>query len=464
MKHFIKTKKGLDIALQGQAEETVCNVMPSAEIALIPDHFNGIIPKMTVKEGEQVKAGTVIFYDKNVPMVKFTAPVSGILSCIERGERRKILSVRITPSAKIEYEKFPVLDINKASADEIKELLSNAGMLPFIKQRPFDVIADPARTPKNIFVSAWDTAPLAANCEFILKGQGADFQKGIDVLTRLTDGKVFVGIKHNSNSVELRMLKNAEIIELDGPHPIGNVGVQINHIAPVNKGDTVWTLNVQAVLYIGRLFNKGVADFSKIIALTGTEVVSPRYYKTVVGTTIASFVKGNVYKELPLRYISGNVLTGTQIEQDGWLNAYDSQITVIREGSDVHELVGWAMPRFSKFSVSRTYFSWLLDNKLMKWINKYVPLFDLKYKYDTRILGGERAFIMSGEYDKVLPMDILPEFLVKAMITEDIDKMEQLGIYEIAPEDLALCEFVCTSKIEVQKITRQALDLVKKEV
>lgn len=454
MNNFIKTKKGLNISIKGTPSEIIGNVSLSNQFALIPDDFHGITPKLEVKEGDSVNVGSPIFHDKNIPELKFVSPVSGKITSINRGERRKILSISVKSDGKQTPVAFSVPKLNTVSAEKIKSLLLEAGLFTFIKQRPYDVIANPTITPKAIFISAYDTAPLAPNYEYILSGQGKDFQTGIDVLSHLTSGKVYVGVKANSVSKELSGLKNAEIIYLQGPHPIGNVGIQIHHIYPINKGENVWTVNAQDVLYFGRLFNTGSLDFNKIIALTGPEVIAPQYYKTILGSQITSFINENVIKKRHLRYISGNVLTGTKIEVDGYIGAYDSQITVIEEGDERHDLVGWAMPRLNKFSMSRTYFSWLTKYLLPK----------KSYQFDARILGGERAFIMSGEYDKVVPMDILPEFLVKAMITKNIDKMEQLGIYEIAPEDLALCEFVCTSKIEVQKITRQALDMLKKEL
>jgi len=459
MANLIKTKRGLDIQLSGKAQEIIAKAVNSDVIALIPDHYRGITPKLVVKEGDIVKAGSPVFHDKTFESMNFVAPVSGKIVAINRGERRKIESITIARDTENIFESFKRNPLGDLSGEEVKAQLLNAGLWPFIKQRPYDLIADPTKAPKSIFVSCFDSAPLAPDYEFILNGQVKDFQSGVNALAKLTTGKVHLGIKSGSVSNDFRSIHQVEITEFDGPHPIGNVGIQIHHIDPVNKGEAVWTVNVQDVLFIGRFFNKGIVDLSKLIALTGPEVITPQYYRSIVGENITSIVKGNVNNGIPLRYISGNVLTGLQVEADGWFDPYASQVTIVAEGSDTHELFGWAMPRFHKFSASRLYFNGITDSKLFQ------KLFGkTEYNYDARLLGGQRAIIMSGEYDKVLPMDILPEFLIKAMIAGNIDKIEALGGYEIAPEDVALCEFVCTSKLPLQLIVRNALDNLKKEV
>lgn len=459
MANLIRTKRGLDIQISGKAQEIIGNALISDVVALIPDHYHGITPKLMVKEGDVVKAGSPVFHDKAVAEMNFVAPVSGKIIGVNRGERRKVLSITIAPDAKTTYETFNVTSLEKLNGEEIKAQLLTAGIWPFIKQRPYDVIANPTKSPKAIFISTFDSAPLAPNYEFILNGQFADFQYGIDALAKMTEGKVHLGIKAGSKSTEFRSTKNVEITEYEGPHPIGNTGIQINQLDPINKGEVVWTVNVQDVLFIGRFFNKGIVDFSRFVALTGPEVQQPQYYHTIIGSTIERIIKGKVNSNTPLRYISGNVLTGLKIEANGYLDPYASQITVIEEGSETHEMFGWAMPRLDKFSTSKTYFSGIVESKLFQSIFGKV-----NYKYDARLLGGVRAIIMSNEYDKVLPMDILPEFLIKAMIVGNIDKMEALGGYEIAPEDVALCEFVCTSKLPLQSIVRSALDTMKSEL
>ncbi|MFZ4726258.1 MAG: Na(+)-translocating NADH-quinone reductase subunit A, partial [Paludibacter sp.] len=417
----IITKRGLDIQINGKAEELIGGTIISDVIAIIPDHYHGIVPKVIVKEGDVVKAGSIIFHDKTYENMNFVSPVSGRILSVNRGERRKVMSITIERDTKIKHEKYKPKSLDELSGEEIKSELLKAGLWPFIKQRPYDVIANPNKTPKAIYISTFDSAPLAPDYRFILRGQGNDFQTGIDALTKLTSGDVHLGIKAGLETTNFRGTLNVKMTEFVGPHPIGNVGIQIHHTNPINKGEVVWTLNIQDVLFIGRYFNKGIVDFSKIIALTGPEVVNPQYYTTIVGSSIEPIIRDKVTTEFPLRFISGNVLTGLKVEANGFLDPYASQITVIEEGNDKHEIFGWAMPRFNKFSVSRMYFSQIFESALFN------EFFSKKnYEFDARLLGGRRAIIMSGEYDKVLPMDILPEFLIKAMIAGNIDKMEAL--------------------------------------
>ncbi|MCC8172166.1 MAG: Na(+)-translocating NADH-quinone reductase subunit A [Parabacteroides sp.] len=446
MANVIKIKKGLDINLKGKASEAMLGGGQSETYAIVPDSFNGITPKVTARVGDKVKAGSVLMVDKNRPEIKFVSPVSGEVIAVNRGEKRKVLSIVVKPDAKNEYEDFGVKKVTSLTGEQIKEALLNAGMWPYIKQRPYDRVANPEDTPRDIFVSAFYTAPLAPDFDFILKGQEADFQAGLDALAKLTPGKVYVGVKNGSAVAP----KGVETVLFEGPHPAGNVGVQINHIKPVNKGETVWTVNPADVIVIGRLFNKGIADFTRLVVVTGSQTSERGYVKSMAGATIASLLKGRM---LPgnNRIISGNVLTGVRVTENDYLYAYDNQVTVIPEGDDVYELFGWAMPRFDQFSQSHTYFSWLLGK-------------GKEYVMDARIKGGKRAMILSNEYDQVFPMDIMPEYLLKAIIAFDIDKMENLGIYEVAPEDFALCEFVDISKIEIQKIVREGLDQLYKEM
>ncbi len=447
MANVIKIKKGLDINLKGKAPEVSLNGGKSASYAIVPSCYDGILPKVTAKVGDKVKAGSVLMTDKNRPEIKFVSPVSGEVAAVNRGEKRKVLSIVVTPDAQMEYEDFGKKNVASLKADEVKETLLNSGMWPFIKQRPYDIVATPTETPRDIFVTAYNSAPLAPNFDFIVKGQEADLQTGLDALAKLTDGKVYVGVKAGS----ALQLKGVEVVAFDGPHPAGNVGVQINHIKPVNKGETVWTVNAADVILMGRVFNKGIADFTRLVAITGSETTERGYIKAIAGCTIESLLSGKVIGNEHLRLISGNVLTGRKVGMEDYLGAYDCQVTVIPEGDEVNEFLGWGVPGFGKYSVSHSYPMWLVGG------NK-------EYTLDARIKGGQRAMIMSNEYDKVFPMDILPEYLLKAIIAFDIDKMENLGIYEVAPEDFALCEFVDTSKIELQKIVRDGLDLLYKEM
>ncbi|WP_321480100.1 Na(+)-translocating NADH-quinone reductase subunit A [uncultured Bacteroides sp.] len=451
MANVIKLRKGLDINLKGKAAEELTSVKKSGVYALVPDDFSGVTPKVVVKEQEYVMAGKPLFIDKNHPELNFVSPVSGVVTSVERGERRKVLNIAVQAEEEQKYVEFGVKKVSELSADAVKAALLEAGLFAFIKQRPYDVIADPTNLPKAIFVSAFNTAPLAPSFEYILKGEEANFQTGLDALAKMA--KTYLSISTKQNAPALKQAKNVEITVFDGPHPAGNVGIQIHHISPINKGEIVWTIGAEEVIFIGRLFNAGQIDFTRTVALTGSEVLKPAYCKLTVGTILTNVFSGNVTKDKNLRYISGDVLTGKQISHNQYLGAFHNQLTVIPEGTEIHEMAGWIMPRFNQFSVNRSYFSWLLDTFKKR-----------EYVLDARIKGGERHMIMSNEYDKVLPMDVLPEFLLKAIIGGDIDRMEQLGIYEIAPEDLALCEFVCSSKVPIQRIVREGLDKLREEM
>lgn len=451
MAELIRIKRGLDIKLMGKADMNFGKAELATLFSIRPDDFHGVKPKVVVKEGDAVKVGTVLFHDKENPEMKFVSPASGTVLAVNRGDRRKVLDIQIQSDGAFASEPFQKVDPSTLSADKVKEIMLASGFWPFMKQRPYDVVADPRFAPKAIFISGFDTAPLAPEYDYILEGKGEEFQLGVNALKKLTTGAVHIGINIENASKVYKGTKGVVLHEFEGPHPTGNVGVQINHIDPINKGEIVWCINPQDVVTIGTAFKKGAYDFSKIVVLCGSRVKKPAYFRTTYFTQLSSIFEGNVNEESgAVRYISGNVLTGRQIAKDGFLGAYDSQVTVIPEGNQ-SEFLGWIMPRMKKFSVNRSYFSWLLGSKK-------------EYDLDTNINGGERAFIMSGEYEKVFPMDILPESLVKAIIAKDIDKMEQLGIYEVAPEDFALCEFVCTSKIETQRIVREGLDFLRKEM
>ena len=447
MANVIKIKKGLDINLKGKASEVLLNGGKSETYAIVPDFYSGVLPKVVAKVGDKVKAGSVLMIDKNRPEIKFVSPVSGEVTAVNRGAKRKVLSIVVTPDAQIEYEEFGKKNVASLKGDEVKEAMLNAGMWPFVMQRPYDIVATPGETPRDIFVSAFYSAPLAPDFNYLVKGQEADFQTGLDALAKLTSGKVYVGIRKGS---AVQQVKGVELVEVEGPHPAANASVLINHTKPINKGETVWTVDPANVIIIGRLFNKGIADFSRKVVITGSETTEQGYMQAISGCTIKSLLGGRVATDAHIRIISGNVLTGTKVTMEDYLGAYDNQITVIPEGDETHEFLGFAMPRTDQYSMSHSYFSWLMGKK--------------EYVLDARIKGGKRAMIMSNEYDKVFPLDIYPEYLLKAIIAFDIDKMENLGIYEVAPEDFALCEFVDTSKIELQKIVRDGLTLLYKEM
>ncbi len=447
MANLIKIKKGLQIPLLGASEEVLRGGVTSEFVRICPEDFHGITPKPLVKVGDRVKAGEALFFAKDHEELLITSPVSGVVSAIERGEKRRILNFEIKADSEIEYVDFGVKNVATLSADEVKSSILKAGLWCFIHQRPYDVVAAPNKKPRDIFVTGFDSSPLAPSYDFILEGQEKDLQSGFDALAKLTEGKVFLSISPKTQNKGLREAKNVVITEFEGPHPAGNVGIHINHIKPVNRGEVVWTLSAIDVALIGRFFNKGIIDLTRIVALTGSEVKDKGFYKMLIGTELTSIFENNVTEGISLRYISGNPLTGRKIGRNGVLRAFDSQVTVIPEGDDVHELVGWASLSPKRYSSGNTYLTY----------NK-------KYRLDARVLGGPRAIIVSNEYEKVFPMDIFPEQLIKATLAFNIDKMEQLGIYEVAPEDFALCEFVDTSKLEIQRIIRTGLDLLRKEM
>ncbi|MCF8369392.1 MAG: Na(+)-translocating NADH-quinone reductase subunit A [Bacteroidales bacterium] len=448
MSEVIKIRKGLDIHLQGEAEKKVKEVI-SDNFAIKPTDFHGVFPKMFVKEGDKVKAGTPVFFNKYHENIIFTSPVSGKVTEIHRGAKRKMLEVRIESDGKMDYEDFGTEAPKSLSREKIVHKLLKSGVWPLIRQRPYSVIANPEDEPKAIHISAFSSAPLAPDYNFMVDGQEKNFQAGIDALGSLTKGKVHLNLPEGGSASKVFTgVQGVNFNYFSGPHPAGNVGIQIHHIDPVNKGDVVWYLDPQAVITIGKLFLEGKYDASKIIALAGSEVKNPQYYKVIAGCNIYPVIKENRISE-NLRYVSGNVLSGTKIEKDGYLCYYDNQLTLIPEGN-YHEFLGWAMPRFNKFSYSKTFFSWLTPGK--------------KYRLDTNINGGHRAFVLTGEYEKVFPMNIYPMQLLKAIIVKDIDRMEQLGIYEVDEEDFALCEFIDASKTEMQAIVREGLDFIRKEM
>ena len=448
MANVIKLRKGLDVNLKGKAAKEKFRVETSGEYALMPDDFTGVKPKVVVKEGDVVKVGDALFVDKNHPEVKFVSPVSGTVSLVERGERRKVLSVRVCADVEQQYVDFGTKDASRMTGQEVKEVLLESGLFAFFRQRPYDVTANPEDMPKAIFVSGFNSMPLAADFEYVLSGREADFQAGLNALSRIAE--THLGVHRSQKAPALTAAENVTVTCYDGPAPAGNVGVHINHVSPVNKGEVVWTIGAEEVIFIGRLFNTGCLDLTRVIAFAGSEVTAPAYCEMKVGQRLDTLLKGRVSTGKNLRVISGNVMTGVKTSAEGYLTAHATEVNVIPEGDDVHEMLGWIMPRFGEYSSSRSYFSWLMPRKA--------------YTLDARIKGGERHMIMSNEYDSVFPMDIFPEQLVKAIIAGNIDRMEALGIYEVAPEDFALCEFVDSSKLELQRIVREGLDMLRKEM
>ena len=449
-------KRGLDIPMDGAAAKAVGSVNRPAIFKVIPDHFAGITPKLMVKAGERVKAGTALFHDKTFETMLFTSPVSGVVTEIVRGDRRKVMSINIEADARYEYESFDLRGAEK-DGEIVKTLLLHTGLWSFIKQRPYDCIALPTKTPRAIFISTFDSAPLAPDYEFVLQGQLVALQACVSALSKIAP--VYIGIKGGARATEFRELKECTKYEVFGPHPAGNVGVQINHVLPMAKGDTMWTINVQDAAIIGRFFVNGKVDMLRKVALTGPLAYEPKYYNVLPGMPVSAVLASNVQKGVTARLIAGNALSGHQVTMDEMISPYDNQFTVIDEGCETHEFMGWMLPRFNDFNVSNTDPAKMLDCGFMHWLFGHK-----KYRWDARLKGGRRAIIVSGEYDKVFPMDIYPEYLIKAMIACNLDKMEQLGANEVAPEDFALCEYVCTSKMPLQAIVREALDYMKKEI
>jgi Na+-transporting NADH:ubiquinone oxidoreductase subunit A len=450
MSNDIKIKKGLDIKLEGEAEKATENAIVSNFYAIRPEDFHQVTPKLVAREGDKVKAGSTVFYDKSDESVKFVSPVSGEIVEIERGAKRRILTIKIKADKEQVYEDFGKLDVQSANAETVKSRLLESGCWAFIKQRPYDVVAKPNGMPKSIFISAYASAPLAADLDYTLQGKEAELQAAVTALSKLTEGAVHVSVGKNGNS-PLANLNNVTVHKVSGPHPSGNVGTQINKIDPINKGEVVWTVNAQDLVIIGELLLTGKFNAERVIALAGASVKKPRYFRTKIGSEVSTMVYDNgVDKDGNDRIISGNVLTGKQVKPDGYLDYYSNIITVIPEGDD-YEFFGWNKPVFNKISTSRALtFSWLSPNK--------------KYNLDTNTNGEHRAFVVTGSYEEVFPLDIYPLQILKSCMYKDLDEMEALGMYEVAPEDFALTEFICVSKQPHQKIIREGLDLMLKEI
>lgn len=451
MSNNIDLKKGLDIPISGAAApKTRMAIVPDV-VAVKPTDFRALKPKLLVREGDKVLAGSPVLADKESPEILFTSPVSGTVTEIVRGEKRKLLEIRIKADASQEYLDFGVTNAASLDADQVKALLMKSGLWPAFIQRPYGIIANPALKPKAIFVSAFSTAPLAADTDYILRDELNNIQTAVNAIAKLTDGGVHVSLNaDNASGTPFHKLENVIFHTFSGKHPAGNVGVQIHHISPIMKGETVWTISPVMLAAIGRLLNTGRYDMGRLIAVTGPKAIEPAYVKGLPGISMKD-LKGFYDNSVSdIRFISGDVLTGENVGEDGFLGFYDTQVTLIKEGNE-HELLGWARPfRTKQFSTSHTYFSWLTPKK--------------KYDMDTNLHGGPRAFVMSDVYSKVLPMDIYPVYLTKACLAGDIDKMEEFGIYEVLEEDLALCEYVCPSKIEIQSIISDGIALMMKEM
>ena len=446
MSKIVKLKKGFDLNLVGKAPLEFIQVAAATTFAIKPTDFPGIQrPKVLVNEGDTVKAGTPILLDKAMDQVIYASPVSGEVVEIKRGDKRKLLEIKILADATVSHEKSGALDLSQDRAT-LAGKLAASGVWPNLIQRPFGIVANPADTPKAIFVSGFDTHPLAPEVPFLLQGEERYFQAGIDALAKLTSGKVHLNVDGSKAVPAIYSgVKNAQVNQFSGPHPAGNVGTQIHHLDPINKGDIAWTIAPYGVVQLGKFVLEGIYDASKVIALTGSEMTQRGYVKTCTGANVSTFVGSNSQAD-SLRIIAGNVLTGEKVDAQGYLGFYHNQVTVIPEGK-YEEFLGWLKPSSSKLSFHKA-------------IGMFSFLNRGEFKVDTNTHGEERPFVVSGVFEKVMPMDILPTYLFKAIVTEDFDEMEELGLYEVIEEDVALCEFVDPSKNELQELVRHGIELL----
>ncbi|MFZ9939319.1 MAG: Na(+)-translocating NADH-quinone reductase subunit A [Bacteroidia bacterium] len=446
MTSTIKLRRGFDIKLEGQAKKENCVAVHTQTVSINPPAFRYSTFKLLVDVGTEVQVGTPLLYDKKHPSVVVSSPVSGEVVAVHRGDRRVLQEIVILADQQQKHIEFGPLNLDSMDATTLRTSLQQAGLWPLIRRRPFDCIALPDENPIGIFVSGFDSAPLAPSVDFLIKGHEQAFQAGLHLLTRLSQAPVHLGI-HAAQTQSAALLKaeKVQIHRFEGAHPAGNVGIQMHHIRPVNKGEAAWYVHPSDVVILGRFVLNGRCDFRRRIALTGSELIEPRYVDTFLGASVQSITAGEFSGKKDVRLISGNVLTGTKVNSEGHLGYYDHQLTAIPEGNDL-EFLGWLLPSYPRPDISRSFLSGWLKNRV--------------YQVNTNTHGEERAFVVTGQYEQVLPMDIHPTYLLKSIMYQDIEEMEQLGIYEVSEEDFALCEFVCTSKIPVQKIIREGLDLM----
>ena len=449
MSNDIKIKNGLAINIKGASNNIVKKATFPKSISLNPNDFHLVTPKMAVKVGDHLEAGDVVFYSKDNQDIKFCSPVSGNVKDIVRGQKRKITEIIIDSDSSQKSKKFKTSKFENFKREEIIKSLLESGCWPFINQRPYSIIANPSDTPKSIFISAFNTAPIAADIQIVLDDQKNEFSTGIQVLRKLTDGNLNICVEKN-NQTFINDIKDVVIHNVSGPHPAGNVGVQIHHIDPISSGEKVWTIDPEDVAIIGRFFLTGNYNPLRTIAISGPPVKHPQYYKTIAGSKLSEIINDAGVSDGLLRYINGDVLSGRSVEKDNYLGFYNNTFSVLREGNH-YNMFGWIPFINNKVpSIYKTSFSWLFPNK--------------KYDLDTNMNGEERAFVVTGEMERVFPMDILPMQLLKECLIGDIEKMENLGIYEVAPEDFSLIDYSSSSKIEAQYIIRKGLDLMISEV
>ncbi|MGP2570891.1 Na(+)-translocating NADH-quinone reductase subunit A [Ornithobacterium rhinotracheale] len=450
MSKDIRISKGLDIKLVGEADKIVSEAAESKEYAIVPDDFHGIIPRLIKREGDQVKAGEAVFHSKIDDKILFPSPVSGTVKEVRRGEKRKILAIVVEPDGANTSLEFTPLDLSKATAEEVKQRLLEGGCWPFVKQRPYDVIANPEETPKAIFISGYNSAPLAPDADYLVEGKERELQAAIDALGKLTSGKIHLTIGKDSGASAFSKLNGVELHKAYGPHPVGNVSTQIAKVDPINKGERIWVVKPEDLVTIGDFLLTGKLNLTKLIAVNGGQVENPKYVRAKAGAKLEDVLAQVTIKGDNNRIIKGNPISGEKATAQDYVGAYTNQVVILEEGND-YDFFGWALPRANKFSVLRAnMFSFLSPNK--------------KYNLSTNTNGEQRAFVLTGEYEKVFPLDIYPMQLLKSCLYKDLDEMEALGIYEVAPEDFALTEFICVSKIPHQQIIREGLDVMNKEV
>jgi Na+-transporting NADH:ubiquinone oxidoreductase subunit A len=449
MSTVIRLRKGLNIKIAGKAEKILLPDVAVDRFGMRFADFPGLVARLEVREGSEVSAGTVLFHDKAYPEIKYVSPVSGVVKEIIRGEKRVLQEIVIEQQGEGKID-FGAADPLQLSREEVITRLLESGLWPVLRQRPYHIVARPDAIPKAVFISAFDTAPLAPDLDFVMSNTHGNYlQTGINALSRLTEGKIHISLEAEGTRVnEIKNLKNVTLHNFAGPHPAGNVGVQVHHIDPVSKGEVVWTVDIQDVAALGRFFNTGFYNRDRIIALAGPGVLHPKYHRIRPGASVSAILRSNL-RDDNQRVISGNVLTGKKISPEGSFGFYDNVVTVLPEGN-YSEMFGWATPGLKKFSYWRSFASKLLPRK--------------EYEMDTNLHGGKRAYVLTGHYENVLPMDIYPIYLIKAILAGDIDLMENLGIYEVAEEDFALCEYIDPSKTEIQEILRSGINMMIKEM
>jgi Na+-transporting NADH:ubiquinone oxidoreductase subunit A len=451
---FYNLSKGHNILLEGVADNSNIIEHKPTRVAVRPPDFKGIapIPKLEVAVGDEVKAGDPIFFDKKNPDVKYVAPVSGEIVEVIRGAKRAINEVVILADKEQTYREFSPPSLENSSREELAGFMASSGLLPHINQRPFDIVPAKEDIPRDIFISTFDTSPLAIDQNIVVDGRENAFQKGLEVLSKLTSGSVHLGLSANGVNPPHQAFTDAEGVAkyyFKGKHPAGNVGVQIHHIKPINASDSVWTLKVRDVIIIGEVFLSGKYDSTSLIAMTGSQFEENKIIKTNIGVNLKEILGSNLKKDLKVRLIDGNVLTGRTVLENGFLSHKTDQITSIKEG-DYYELFGWLLAIKPRPTISRTYPNFLFP--------------EYRFEGDTNTHGEKRAFVVTGQYESVLPMDIYPQHIMKAIMTNDFEKMEGLGLIELSEEDVALCEFVCTSKMPLQSILRQGLDMMRDQM